>query len=428
MKELRYPANVQWELTPVCNHDCIHCYNYWRNDPAPLAHPDIDYLEIAKIIAAAHPVHVVLTGGEPLLVFHKTYEAAKYLFEQGIYVSWNTNGTLVTHDIAKKMKEINAGAFVSLPSGNAEICNRITNAKSSLDRIARGITCLLAEDVKVSVNMVISSYNIDSIYETAEFAKKLGVSQFCMAPASRPIGADMAFDDMAPPENIVSIMCTTGIKIENELGMSVSLTGALPGCAFETKPVFQRFAYSKSCTAGKTGYSIDAYGNVKACARDSKVYGNLFADSISDIWTRMSEWRDGSLIPVDCKACKALSMCHGGCRLEAFSSTGSRSGMDTFAKCRLIPPPFEKAVPEYQWSDSTMFKAVAAINWIKEDFGWRVSSGPRFTYVTDTTKEWLQSHPTFSLSEMVSSFGSENCKIVKTTIQILANAGIILSI
>ena len=77
MKLLRNPASVQWELTPVCNHNCVHCYNYWRNDSAPLTHPNVDYLKIAKLIAAACPVHVVFTGGEPLLVFDKMLDAAK---------------------------------------------------------------------------------------------------------------------------------------------------------------------------------------------------------------------------------------------------------------------------------------------------------------------------------------------------------------
>ena len=32
MNVLRYPPNVQWEVTAECNHNCIHCYNYWRKD------------------------------------------------------------------------------------------------------------------------------------------------------------------------------------------------------------------------------------------------------------------------------------------------------------------------------------------------------------------------------------------------------------
>ena len=32
MKDIQYPAILHWEVTPLCNHNCIHCYNYWRHD------------------------------------------------------------------------------------------------------------------------------------------------------------------------------------------------------------------------------------------------------------------------------------------------------------------------------------------------------------------------------------------------------------
>lgn len=427
MKVLKKPASVQWELTPVCNHDCIHCYNYWRNDKTPLRHPNIDYMKIAIAICKADPVHVVLTGGEPLLVFDRVFEAVNYMAEKGIFISWNTNAVMVTKDIAKSLRKWNATAFVSLPCGDSEICDKIVNVPNALEKIEKGIKTLLSESVPVSVNMVISAYNIDKIYETAKVAKKLGIKQFCLAPASRPFGADRAFDEMAPPADVVEIMCREAIHIEKELGLKVSLTGALPGCAFESEMFFQHFAYKKSCTAGKVSYAVDFEGNMKACARDNKTYGNLLKEEVSVIWRRMSEWRDGSLLPTDCKECTSLKICHGGCRLEACSSTGRRDGMDTFARKQLIPPSFKKEVPVYLWSEKTVFKVYSGLKWSKEEFGWRVSLGPRFTYVTDCTRKWLLNHRTFCLKEMENEFGLEIREVLKTTIHILVNSGIIHS-
>ena len=31
-RTLSAPVNIQLELTSRCNHNCIHCYNYWRQD------------------------------------------------------------------------------------------------------------------------------------------------------------------------------------------------------------------------------------------------------------------------------------------------------------------------------------------------------------------------------------------------------------
>lgn len=425
MKKLTGPANIQWELTPVCNHDCIHCYNYWRNDEIPLKHPDIDYMAIAKAIALINPVHVVLTGGEPLLVFEKMIDAAEYLHSKGIYLSWNTNATLVTSTIAKQMNHLNASAFVSLPCGDSETCDRIVNVPGTLDKITAGIEKMLSASVPVAVNVVVSSYNQHKLYETAAFAKKIGVEQFCIAPASRPFGADKAFDNMAPSPNIISILCKEAIHIEKELGLKVSLTGALPGCAYETDDAFQRFAYTKSCTAGRVSCALDSLGNVKACARDEKFYGNVLDESFESIWENMAEWRDGSLVPIECKECRDLRICRGGCRLEACSVTGKRDVMDTFAKRELLPLPFKKEPTAYHWMPDQMFKIRSGLRWKHEEFGWRVSLGPRFTYMTDITKEWIDTHSFFTLEDMVDKFGKDAEGTLKITITILNNAGII---
>ena len=428
MKPIDNPVNIQWELTPVCNHNCIHCYNYWRNDDVPLVNPDVDYLTIAKLIAEAEPVHVVMTGGEPLLVFDKIIEAADYLFDEGVYLSWNTNAALATPSIAKQMKKWNASAFVSLPCSNTEVCDRIVGVKGSLKRISDGINTFISAGVPVAVNMVVSSLNQDYIFETAKYAKALGVDHFCIAPASRPFGADEAFSQIEPTSDIIMIMCEEIMRIENTLSFkSVSLTGALPGCAFCSAATFQRFAYAKTCTAGRVSCAIDSIGNVKACARDIKDYGNIFSDTLSDIWKRMSEWRDGSLVPTECKECRDLNVCNGGCRLEACSLTGKRNEMDTFANTKMLPLQYEKRMPEYHWNPHTVFKVHSGMKYKKESFGWRISLGPRFTYITEITKNWLKTHDAFSLEDMIKTYGDIAESALKTTILVLINSGMIVA-
>ena len=76
MSMLKYPASLDWEVTPYCNHNCIHCYNYWRSnrekDNDELFNINVTkewFMDIAQIIATNKPVSVTITGGEPLSVF-----------------------------------------------------------------------------------------------------------------------------------------------------------------------------------------------------------------------------------------------------------------------------------------------------------------------------------------------------------------------
>lgn len=96
MKELLYPPVLHWEVTPECNHNCIHCYNYWRKEPEKKNESIKDHLAIAKQIVERHPVSVVVTGGEPLIVFENIKTSLRLLRENGISISVNTNAALVT--------------------------------------------------------------------------------------------------------------------------------------------------------------------------------------------------------------------------------------------------------------------------------------------------------------------------------------------
>lgn len=101
MKDIHYPPIVHWEVTSACNHNCIHCYNYWRKNPDIIGECEkSDLLELAEKITSFKPVVVVVTGGEPLLVYKELKEPLILLKNSGIFVSVNTNAALVTDEIA----------------------------------------------------------------------------------------------------------------------------------------------------------------------------------------------------------------------------------------------------------------------------------------------------------------------------------------
>lgn len=58
MSTLFYPPSIDWELTTACNHNCIHCYNYWRTQDIALScgYDEAYYRSCAQKIVAANPV------------------------------------------------------------------------------------------------------------------------------------------------------------------------------------------------------------------------------------------------------------------------------------------------------------------------------------------------------------------------------------
>lgn len=405
MKELLYPPVLHWEVTPECNHNCIHCYNYWRKEPEKKGQSTKDHLAIAKKIVERHPVSVVITGGEPLIVFDSIKASLQLFKDNGISISINTNEALVTKEIAKFMSRLKISAFVSLPCCEAGVCDDITNVKNSLIRISQGIKLLLAEGVRVSVNMVVSKRNINYIYDTAKFAKEeLGLESFFASRVSKPINSDMEFCKELLTRDDVQKLQKELLRVAGDFNMRVATAGPMPVCSLMDDETFQKFAFTRNCTAGKISYSIDYSGNVKACARDVQIYGNILTDEFSDIWNRMHEWRDETYLPNECKACNVKQSCRGGCRLDAFPHTGTRNALDPMADASKIPVKFIKKNEIKQLNMEQKFIVPRLIRFIQEDFGWRVNVGSKFMYITDELKQFLENCTKFCINEFMQRF------------------------
>lgn len=408
MKDIKYPATLQWEITPVCNENCIHCYNYWRKFDDPPVHPKTDYLKIASEIIKHKPVHVVITGGEPLLCFSLIKESIEKLRENSIYVSINTNATLVTDEIAEFMSKHQISAFVSLPSADAEICDKITDRKGSLERIVSGIKTLLRHNVHVSTNMVITKLNIDTIESTAVFVKnELGLDSFCAARASKPINSNETFDEVMLSKSEAMQMCNALLKIKTKLGMEIHTTSSVPACMYNTQELFEEFAYTKACTAGKISYALDSEGNIKACPRDDEIYGNILTDDFSEVWASMFRWRENEYLPEECRKCRVRVMCKGGCRIEAFPFTHSKNSMDPNACTENLPIEFNKPQPIFNYQEDTIFYIHNNNVYVEEEFGTRVSYGPTFLYLSKSFADYLKQRESFSLKDILLLNGND---------------------
>ena len=155
------------ELTRACNLRCTHCLN----SSGKKMKNQLNYDEIKKMIndlANCGLQEVRLTGGEPLL-FKGIYEIIKLCKENGLYVSIGTNGTLITKEVAKKLKEAGLDKAVVSIDGNEENHDKI-RGKNNFNLALNGLMNLKEEGIKVRINSVIMKSNMEDIID---FAKKV---------------------------------------------------------------------------------------------------------------------------------------------------------------------------------------------------------------------------------------------------------------
>lgn len=431
MKDINFPPFVHWEVTPKCNHNCIHCYNYWRKNPIKEM-GDVDclgtshYIALAKKICENKPHTVVITGGEPLLVFNKIKPVLLYFLEQKVNISINSNITLLSNDVLEFVKEKNIGMFVSFPSGEKETCDFITGVKNSLDKILNNLDLLYQYGVKFNLNIVASHININQIYKTVERLKeRYYLKKIYITRVGKPINATSLFDQYLLTKADIEKLQDISVKINEEMDLDVDTGCPYTMCSINSQKSFNLFAYKKFCTAGKTSYAVDTFGNVKACPRDSKIYGNILSENFAELWSAMNEWRDDTLLPKECIECRVKRFCGGGCRVDAYPFTQERSSMDTTAVLSNLPIKYDRQIENTEPFDEGDVFIVQPLVVVEETFGSRLSTSRGYVYSTELLKTFLMENSIFTVRRFMESFSVTNINATNALKRLLKNGLII---
>ena len=331
-RKLIGPLSVQLEVTTVCNNNCFHCYNHWReageNRDSALDEKKPNFI-IDKLIQKK-VFSVTLTGGEPLLVWKILPFAIEKLFLNKIEVSLNSNAILLEKEMAISLKERGLRSIlISVLADNEEIHDKIACHEGAFKQTIKGIENAVHVGLKVSVNMVLLKTNFDCVYKTAQLIKKLGAVSFSVTKASPALNSRI-FDDLRPSREQVKESLSVLEKIKKELDLKVDILECYPLCLIGDISRFSYFS-RRSCMAGVTTCTISPSGEIRPCSHSDMIYGNIFSDNgIDEAWGKMSDWRDGKYIPSECKKCRYVYLCSGGCRMEAKYS-GDICGKDLYS-------------------------------------------------------------------------------------------------
>lgn len=433
MAKLHNPATMQWELTTECNHDCVHCYNYWRKDFEKIADlsrskTEQEYLEIAKRIVKIKPVAVTLTGGEPLLVFNEIKSSLEYLQKNNIFVTINTNATLLTDEMCKYLKNRRVHLFVSFPCAEPEVCDIITNRSGSFSRITKSLDLAYSFGVDFVCNVVVSKQNIDYVEKTVDFlVENYRLDYISLTRVAKPINSDDSFNSWLLNHDDINRLLDISVKKTKEYkGLTIGTACPYTPCSINSQDAFDLFGYQKLCTAGKTSFAIDIDGNFKACPRDSRHYGNILHDDFAAIYENMDEWRNGSFVPDQCKGCKEFLHCLGGCRVDSIPFTGKSNALDSISNPNNLPLKFhpKKSIKNYDGKVFVFDKDDVIC--VKCEDCVRLSHERHFLFVTTKLYDFLSFNRSgFTNKDLATAFKQEESDLINNVIGRLLSERII---
>jgi len=350
-----YRPVVFWNLTDRCNLSCTHCYN--RSGPGRETAGELTTGEAVQVIddLAGMGVPLILfSGGEPLLR-EDIWELARHARDRGLKIALSTNGTLITPDVAVRIRESGIEyAGISLDGATAETHDRFRNSPGAFGQTVAAFAACHEAGLRCGVRVTLTRENHRELEALVDRALELGASRFCLywlVPAGRGIDSysrlqlgksevtealtllyrkakqidpsSMEFLTVDAPQDCIHLLGSMEQDRSEDLADARGLLASLKG----------------GCSAGTRVANIDARGNVFPCqfARSPEfLVGNIRDRPFSGIWAdtanpvlarfREKEARFGGR----CRACSYRELCGGGCRVRAHAAGGDFLAEDPF--------------------------------------------------------------------------------------------------
>jgi len=169
----RIPLEGSIDLTYRCNNNCRHC---WISVPAdsPEKEKELTFDEIREIVDEAREMGCrrwSISGGEPMLRpdFADIFD---YTTRKSVSYSINTNGTLITPEIAGLMKRKGA-KMVALYGTTAEVHDHITRTPGSFEAAMQGFAYLKEAGAGFIVQLIPMRDNYHQYNEMVSLAESL---------------------------------------------------------------------------------------------------------------------------------------------------------------------------------------------------------------------------------------------------------------
>jgi len=302
---LSAPITVTWEITAACNIACVHCLSSsGRRRPRELTSQQA--LALVDELAEMQVFQIHFGGGEPF-IYPGIWQVLERCSNHGLVMCISTNGTLITRERARRLKQFEPLYFqVSLDGGTPETNDNI-HGKGVFKRALRGLELLAAENHSLTVNSVLTKYSfyeLDRLYEIAAgFGAKLRVTR--LRPSGR--GKDV-WGALHPVREQYR-------EVADWLGMHRD--GLTADSFFHLNAFGNKLPGLDVCGAATATCCICPEGEVYPCAFFQAAEfeaGNLHEQSFKEIWRNSATFAYyRSMGAGACSGCGQYNVCHGGC-------------------------------------------------------------------------------------------------------------------
>ena len=172
---------VFWNITSRCNLSCTHCY--LRSGPGRWREGELTTDEAIALIddlAVAGVPLLLFSGGEPL-VREDFWTLALHAKKRGIPAVLSTNGTLLTPDVARRLRDAGIGyAGISLDGATSATHDAFRGVPGSFDRSVQALKHCVDAGLRCGVRFTVTKRNHSELGRLIALARSIGVHRFCV--------------------------------------------------------------------------------------------------------------------------------------------------------------------------------------------------------------------------------------------------------
>ena len=326
-------------ISTFCNLACKYCFienNPISKNCAQKMSYDTAKVAVDKFIAEINRTgveepQIIIYGGEPLTNFELLKNIINYIRinKKDLAVTMITNGTMLRDDEIKFLKQNRVGIGISLDGPKfINDKNRVfrSDSGSVYDSAIQGVKLLNKYNCNYCVSATVTQDVLDNKDKILGWIKKENIKNIFWN-----LYHYSTYDDNW--QHFYEEMSDFILQIYNQLNdINVDEERVK-----EQMKLFleQRFKFHNCGAVGLNQITVQPNGDVCICQGDSKStdtkVGNITQNEISEILDNIDNKQWLEMYTIDrkeCRYCEAISICGGGCPLQAEALFGSRKALD----------------------------------------------------------------------------------------------------
>ena len=334
---------VVWNVTRRCNLKCVHCYAHAEDRMFADELSTVQGKDLIDDLANFGVPVILFSGGEPL-VRKDLPELAGYAVKKGLRAVISTNGTLISADTAKILKDIGLSYVGISLDGMEEINDKFRGIRGAFKSALKGIENCQQVGIKVGLRFTINKFNVEEIPHIFDLLEEKDIPRVCfyhLVYSGR--GSKLVEDDLSHEETrkaVDLIIDRTRRLHENGKPKEVLTVDNHADGPYlymrlkkedpeRAKEVLELLKMNEGNNSGRGIGCVSWDGEVHADQFwRHHSFGNVKERPFSQIWTDTSEPLMGKLkekknfVTGRCAGCRWLDICGGNFRVRAEAVTG----------------------------------------------------------------------------------------------------------